>query len=342
MRNYHIKNRSKTAPLVEKSPWKKRAKLPKPSSDQAGPTVPPKDWYPQQGYDQEEQRTVRIETLGSSSESGKGSANKPKKGKRITAPPASYQSSTEQGPGRVPTPGPSQNPIRLDARSLIGKHFDNTPEGEEAQQIIDSPQWKQFRQSLVEATDGDDEILYLYEDHLLRQTPLAENSQAPSTSSGYYAQTPDSRSSRRAVYYEKPQTPVHAIDSLQVIAQNLKELASGTLIEEVVNPKVLEELREDEIRHLFQLAQHYCILALRAIERLDIPKVQYNPGRVYNPVFSSFLADKESKLVDYLFDPRNLTDPQLLNKVEDLRQCRATQRTHRNWLRRVAHGQRQT
>ena len=116
--------------------------------------------------------------------------------------------------------------------------------------------------------------------------------------------TPDSCSSIRALFYERPQAPVDALDVLQVIGNSLEALAASTAGREHFRVDRLEEARN----YILEARDLLCTLS-------KVPK-RYEPQTVAN--FAAFLQKQIALLFNHCFDLTNLTDPFVEQGIEKL------------------------
>ena len=193
--------------------------------------------------------------------------------------------------------------------------------------VISTPEWENYRQSLEvtgvdeervhELRDSDDLILYQWDNRLRSQC-------SPSASADTIlpGETISSKASVKPVYHSKPQFPVDTIDLLEVVVANLKALTKETI-------------QEPEIQNRFIETGKLLKAAVSILKTVPKPrKLEYN---IRDQTFAGYLKLTEDHLRREIFDVRNLYDPQLETRIQNLASCYRAQELHQAWLRHKAY-----
>ena len=128
--------------------------------------------------------------------------------------------------------------------------------------------------------------------------------------------TPVERSSTAGIFYHRTQEPVHAIDALQIIVNNLEALR-----------------REDftrEYHPTLERALGYISEGLSTLRVIPREVVQPIPG-IRN--FAEYLKYQIDHLRAKIINPENLTNPDLEQDIAKLRRHLQTRSLHRKFLR---------
>ena len=112
-------------------------------------------------------------------------------------------------------------------------------------------------------------------------------------------ETEPDRSSTEGIFYRKKQTPVDAVDTLQIIEDNLKILK-----------------REDFTREYHQVYDKACWHLTKVIQLLDNLPREVNDSVPYTTKFAEFLIYQSRYLRSKIISPTNLADPDLYRDIE--------------------------
>ena len=196
-----------------------------------------------------------------------------------------------------------------ESTSTISSSYD-TRESDEEPAYQRTDEWREYRNSLAIQSEFE----------VAKGVPIPGRA-SPGTDSSYQS-TPgtsvEETSSTEGVFYRRTQVPVHAIDTLQVIANNLEVLG-----QEDFTGRYHEAL-ERAHRYISQVIQ-----TLELIPR----EVATPPKRVHN--FADFLQDQIDYLRAKAINPENYADIDLEYNLGKLRSCLRARELHQAFLREV-------
>ena len=169
-----------------------------------------------------------------------------------------------------------------------------------------TPEWQEYRNSIATSnTEVADRIL----------TGERTNSTRSGTDSDNVETEPD-RSSTAGIFYRRQQVPVDAVDTLEIIADNLNKLKK-------------EELAR-EYHEAFDKAHQYLLQVIRILDTVPRETSNVIPS-TWN--FAQFLNHQFTYLRSRIISPTNLTDPDLYIDIDKLHSNLRARRLHQSFLR---------
>lgn len=185
--------------------------------------------------------------------------------------------------------------------------------------FLNTPEWQQYRLSDIFNQSEEQEIFRGISKgssdpyHI----PAAPSPDSGGVDSDNRETSPDSISSTRGLFYERPQLPVNTVDALQVISNNLEVIIGKGLVANQLTKTTLEEANKC-IRH-----------ALWVIKQVNYPK---KPIPATGRNFATFLDNQIAYLEARIFNPDNLLDPITETDVERLLSCTKAKQLHQKFL----------
>ena len=129
-------------------------------------------------------------------------------------------------------------------------------------------------------------------------------------------ETEPDRSSTAGIFYRRQQVPVDAVDTLEIIADNLNKLKK-------------EELAR-EYHEAFDKAHQYLLQVIRILDTVPRETSDVIPS---TRNFAQFLDHQFTYLRSRIISPTNLTDPDLYLDIDKLHSNLRARRLHQSFLR---------
>ena len=167
-----------------------------------------------------------------------------------------------------------------------------------------TPEYREYRNSLVEGQGIQVETLI-----------PAQDSPGSTGIDSSNPETSVDRSSVAGIFYRRTQVPVHAIDTLQVIVNNLEAITTEEAFAEYYQP--------------LERALRYLQTALQTLQYIPRQTVQ-PPRRIY--FFAEYLQNQIDNLRAKIINPENLSNPDLDQDIQKYCSCLRAKALHQEYL----------
>ena len=195
----------------------------------------------------------------------------------------------------------------------FGSPWPETPAFPELTSVFRTPEWQEYRRSI--RFDSSAEWIAVTNSGISLPTELASSLTSSRTSSS--DDNSNSNSSTRGIFESRLQHPVHLLDFLQVVLNNLEAISSVPEVSQNYPRGSLHTLRR-KFREILQLVQ-------------SIPEFPTLPPREETH-FRAFLLNQKNASIGQASNIRNLADPTIETSIERLKSCLAALVLHKQFF----------
>lgn len=170
-----------------------------------------------------------------------------------------------------------------------------------------TPEWQEYRNSIA-TTDSSIRVA----EGVLRPARTVSTLGGVDSDN---AETETDRASTTAVFYRRQQVPVDAVDTLQVIVDNLEVLRKEELVQ--------------RYHQAFDKAYRYLVEVIRILDK--VPR-EVTGSIPFTRNFAQFLNSQYQYLIERIISPANLINPDLYRDITKLHSNLRAKKLHQSFL----------